>query len=103
MRLSILLLMASVLMQLSCLCSLVAAYRHPGIVQLRGYSIEPEKAFIAYDMERKCSDVLYRVYAGCSPYSYGAAHVGSFEALSRSVQGVDKLLWILNAVSRGYR
>ncbi|KAI0771069.1 hypothetical protein BD413DRAFT_476745 [Trametes elegans] len=51
---------------------------HPNILEFRGYSPDPDVAFIAFNM---------------------ACHAGSFESLSRVVHGVDKLLWVIDAVS----
>ncbi|KAI0820166.1 hypothetical protein BC628DRAFT_919211 [Trametes gibbosa] len=52
---------------------------HPNIVQLRGYSLAPEIAFIAFNMEQ---------------------HVGSFEALSHEMSAVERLLWVLDATKQ---
>ncbi|KAH9848927.1 hypothetical protein C2E23DRAFT_413865 [Lenzites betulinus] len=58
---------------------LVKQLWHPNIVQLRGYSHDPEIAFIAYNMEQ---------------------HVGSFEALGHEMSGVERLLWVLHATKQ---
>ncbi|KAI0363251.1 hypothetical protein BV20DRAFT_1058201 [Pilatotrama ljubarskyi] len=52
---------------------------HPNILHFMGYSPDAGLTFMAFDM---------------------ASHVGSFEALSRAMQGIDKVLWVINATKQ---
>ncbi|KAI0351567.1 hypothetical protein OH77DRAFT_931376 [Trametes cingulata] len=52
---------------------------HPNILPFKGYSPDADFTFLAFDL---------------------ACHVGSFEALSRATQGVDKVLWVINATKQ---
>ncbi|KAI0325011.1 hypothetical protein GY45DRAFT_309062 [Cubamyces sp. BRFM 1775] len=52
---------------------------HPNILQFLGYCPDTEAPFLVYN---------------------SACHVGSFEAMSRSIRGVEKFVWAINATKQ---
>ncbi|KAH9884118.1 hypothetical protein C8Q73DRAFT_796355 [Cubamyces lactineus] len=52
---------------------------HPNILQFLGYCPDTEAPFLVYNL---------------------ACHVGSFEAMSRAIRGVEKFMWVINATKR---